>query len=146
MVHQLEDHSAIGIDLWEFISTNFSQHKVRIVFTSAYFLQPAHICCWYTQSPQKVCLQIQKTENLLHLGFTHIFIPENTLLYFNHKNHQVFDFYKEFTELWCVKHTKAQEDKTCPLITATFAKALHTNTNLFISFLMILLYFSDLQT
>lgn len=53
---------------------------------------------------------------------------------------------RSLTEFWCVKHTKAQGDKTCPSITATFAEALHTNTDLFISFLMILLYFSNLQT
>lgn len=28
---------------------------------------------------------------------------------------------KSLTEFWCVKHAKAREDETCPLITATFA-------------------------
>lgn len=65
----------------------------------------SHLHCWCTQKPQKVCLQIQKTESSLHLGFVHVFIPENTLLYFYHKNHQVFYFSKEFDRiLVCQTH------------------------------------------
>lgn len=136
MVHQLKDHSATGIDLWEFISTNFFQHKVRIAFTSAYFLQPALILIllMHPKAPEGLSTGFRKLRVLcIWDSFTFSFEKIHCFI-LTIKITRYSTSIRSLTEFWCAKHIEAQEDKTHPLITATFAEALHTNTTFLQSF------------